>query len=243
VSVFWRPKGCLLWFDFGEPEVDVVYDLSGKENNGTIYGARRVSGALSGALSLDGVDDRVGVPDAPPLDITNSFTIEAFLRSTGLGDVANPWLRIVDKAWNVGYVLCLAGAAIDVPGRRAPVEGALAVALGDGVDDLILGGTTSIRADGRWHHGVGVFTGTEAEPYYQAQIWLDGVLENTLTYTVLPVANPYPLTIGCNMSTAPNAEWFEGDIALVRIYSRALPEEEIKAHHSYLVGPMARVPE
>jgi len=39
LSVFWRPRGCVLWFDFGALKGSTVYDLSGEGNHGTIYGA------------------------------------------------------------------------------------------------------------------------------------------------------------------------------------------------------------
>ena len=37
MSIFWRPRGCVLWYDFAELSGDTVYDLSGNGNHGTIY--------------------------------------------------------------------------------------------------------------------------------------------------------------------------------------------------------------
>jgi len=62
MSVFWRPRGCILWFDFGTLKGNTVYDLSGQGNHGTIYGAKWLRSYLTGALSFDGVDDYVTTP-------------------------------------------------------------------------------------------------------------------------------------------------------------------------------------
>lgn len=64
--VFWRPRGCVLWFDFAELKGDKVYDLSGNGNHGTIYGAKWKRGPLIGSLYFDGEDDYV---ETKPLSI------------------------------------------------------------------------------------------------------------------------------------------------------------------------------
>jgi len=69
-----------LWFNFATLEGLRVYDQSGKENHGTIYGARWLRGPIGGRLSFDGVDDKVDVPDDPSLDLTDEMTLEAFVK-------------------------------------------------------------------------------------------------------------------------------------------------------------------
>jgi len=56
-----------------------LYDKSGIENNGTIYGATSTLGKIKQALSFDGEDDYVEVPDNSTLDITDEITIEVWI--------------------------------------------------------------------------------------------------------------------------------------------------------------------
>ena len=62
-----------------------VYDQSGNNNNGTIYGATWVTGRFGNALSFDGIDDKVSIPDSPTLDGMTQLTIEAWVKPITLG--------------------------------------------------------------------------------------------------------------------------------------------------------------
>ena len=56
-------------------------------NTGTISGATWApAGRFGGALSFDGTNDIVNVPDASALDLTTAMTLEAWVRPTALGD-------------------------------------------------------------------------------------------------------------------------------------------------------------
>src|SRR5688572_20099110 len=56
-------------------------DLSGSGNHGTIAGATwTAAGRFGGALSFDGTDDLVTIPDANSLDLTTGFTLEAWVK-------------------------------------------------------------------------------------------------------------------------------------------------------------------
>ena len=58
---------------------DMAYDSSGNGNDGTILGPEWVKGQMSSALSFDGVDDRVVIPDADSLDLLEAWTITAWV--------------------------------------------------------------------------------------------------------------------------------------------------------------------
>ena len=61
-------------------------DASGRGGTGTINGATRTpSGRHGSALSFDGVNDLVTVPDSAALDLTNRATLEAWVYPTVLG--------------------------------------------------------------------------------------------------------------------------------------------------------------
>ena len=81
-QMYWKTlKGLVLWMDFNQCQ---AIDLSGHGNNGTIYGAQCVQGRSGKALSFDGVDDYVEVPDSASLTVTDAVTILAWINWAGL---------------------------------------------------------------------------------------------------------------------------------------------------------------
>ena len=58
---------------------NTVYDTSGNNNHGTIYGATWVDSPYGKALSFDGVDDYIEVNDSDSLDITDEITIMSYV--------------------------------------------------------------------------------------------------------------------------------------------------------------------
>ena len=87
--------GLVALWHLDEGSGTTAYDSTPNNNDGTIYGATYVDGRFSKALSFDGVDDYVSVPDSASLDIgTSDFTIEAWIK---LGTTANDYYGIYDK--------------------------------------------------------------------------------------------------------------------------------------------------
>jgi hypothetical protein len=77
--------------------------------------------------------------------------------------------------------------------------------------------------DSRWHHLVGVYTGT------QLQIYLDSVLQKTLGLTNTPAANNRDVEIGRWWGGGTPSRNFSGLIDEVSFYGRALTAGEIYA--------------
>jgi len=221
MSVFWRPRGCVLWFDFGEPIGGIAYDLSGVENSGVIYGASRVSGPLSGALSFDGVDDYVEVPHDPSIDFNTSFSTEVLMRTTA--DAGAPLGKQMGVPPYTGYYL---GMGRTVAGRVDFVH----IDVGGNVRYV----TSRTVNDGKWHCLHGIVRNLTIE------VWTDGELDAATGILSQDVRNPEALRVGC---VRQGVYHWSGSIALVRIYNRALAQREIRAHYYYLTRPMARVPE
>ncbi len=71
--------GLIAYWSFDEGSGGIAYDSAGS-NHGTIYGASWVDGISGHALSFDGVDDYIEVPDSDSLDIANEITIEAWIK-------------------------------------------------------------------------------------------------------------------------------------------------------------------
>jgi len=72
-------KGCVLGLDFEERSGNKVYDLSGNNNDGTIYGAQWANGKIGYGLKFDGVDDYIEIPHSSSLDLTDELTLMAWI--------------------------------------------------------------------------------------------------------------------------------------------------------------------
>ena len=75
------PLGLISYWKFDEGSGTTAYDSVGA-NNGTVYGANWTTGKVDGALSFDGVDDYVNVPDSSSLDIVNYVTAVSYTHLT-----------------------------------------------------------------------------------------------------------------------------------------------------------------
>jgi len=220
MSVFWRPRGCVLWFDFATLSGSTAYDLSRQKNNGTIYGATWKRGYLVGALSFDGVDDYVSVPDFAFID-PNRVTLEAWVRAREFKN----WSQVICKHKTGETRIWMGQIYVDEEGGYYH--------LGYNIDGAgwAFARTGYVRIN-EWHHIVGTVD------VRLMRIYLDGVF-------VMKKKHPY-VDFDWNAIAAPVRlgwpYWLNGDIALARIYNRVLTEREIKAHYHYLTKPMARVP-
>jgi len=213
MSVFWRPRGCVLWYDFAELSGDTVYDLSGNNNHGTIYGAQWRRGHLIGALEFDGVDDCVIVPESPSLDISgNQISLEAYIciKSTG------SYPCIISKYWSAYELLLHADTTrlrFDITLEGTEIKAHTA-------DELELD---------KWYHVAYVYTGDSHHIFVNGEdkelVWIEEGYGNIST-------NDYDVAVG----SRPNKTcFFNGIIAFARIYNRALSEREIRAHANYLL--------
>ena len=193
---------------YGFEDGVVATDASGNGNNGVISGAAWTpAGRLGGALSFDGIDDRVTVPDAASLDLTSGMTLEAWVQPTAAA--ANDWRTVILKeAGNdLAYALYASGPA-------GPPEGYVTG-----------GGTTGVTGSdslplGTWTHLALTYDGTAL------RLYRNGVAIGTQNRTGAIATSTNPLQIGGN---AVWGEYFRGLIDEVRVYNRALAPAEIAA--------------
>ena len=89
------PAGCTVarW-ELDEGAGAVASDSVG-DADGDVIGATWTVGQYGEALYFDGVDDYVTVPDSDELDLTNKFTVTAWVKWAGSHD----WPAIVCKGW------------------------------------------------------------------------------------------------------------------------------------------------
>ncbi|MBI4244529.1 MAG: LamG domain-containing protein [Planctomycetes bacterium] len=212
-------KDLVAHYTFDESSGSIVYDKSGNNNHGKIKGEPRWVRTETGAgLVFNGVDNYIDCGSAPSLDIKETGTVEIWykLKSPHGGLVSRstqgnwPGQRLV-LAFNTYY----------------PEEKKLMWYFSDGAlyqEDKIM--SVSFAPEtldiGIWTHLVLTFDGKVVEVYK------NGVLIRSTFQEIKPETGGVPLRIGyCEGMGTP---FFSGIIDEVRIYNRALSEEDVFSH-------------
>jgi concanavalin A-like lectin/glucanase superfamily protein/fibronectin type III domain protein len=191
-------------WSFNEATGTTVADKSGRGNTGTIAGATRTTaGKTGGALSFDGVNDYVSVPDSATLDLTKGMTIEAWVYPTSLSGARTVVFKENRAARHQSYSVYAQPAAEVATGSTYTTQ--------TGSQALTLNA---------WNHVAATYDGTTLRVFRNgAQIGsraLSGSLVNTGD----------PLKFGGN---AVWSEWFKGRIDEVRVFNVARTAAEITA--------------
>ena len=176
----------------------------------------RFAEAQNRVLSLDGSGDYVMVPHNASLNLTNTFTVEAWIAfQPGVPDAK----RLVSKGWEneypEGYEFGLSLGAQTGSLFFGPM-------VGSGGQDLFFG--NGLITNNVWTHVAAMFDGTTL------RLLTNGVVDSSATTTrsSLP-ATTWPLAIGC-ISTIPTWGNYKGFIDEVRIWNRARSISEIQAN-------------
>jgi hypothetical protein len=193
---------------FDEASGTTATDSSGRANTGTLNGAtRNASGRFGSALSFDGVNDWVTVPDADSLDLTTGMTIEAWIRPSAIGSL---WRTVMLKEQPSSLIYALyAGDGLGRPATDVFTT-----------SDRGFSGTTATALNA-WTHLAATYDGTTQ------RLYVNGVQAATLATSGSIRVSTGALRIGGNGTW--NDEWFAGLIDEVRVYNRALTATEIQA--------------
>jgi hypothetical protein len=202
--------GLVGYWKLDEGAGTIAYDSSGYDNDGTIYGAIWVNGKHGKALSFDGEDDYVEVPDSPTLDIENEITIAAWIKINSLpGSYA---AHLVGKAyesddWDGNYWIAL--------GPNGEWSFSFAPAGQSAIDHW----STGTLETNKWYHIAATFN--DANDI--VKLYVNDTLDSQFVETNSMVTDDFPLLM------AKGGLWyFNGILDEVRIYNRALSEEEIR---------------
>ena len=204
-------KGLVGCWRFDEETGSTAKDSSPYGNDGTIYGATRVRGIIGKALSFDGVDDYVEVPDSASLDITDEITIGAWVKINSMPPTATTVIR---KGYQEG------GSPGSVP-YMFYIDNYFNFYGSNGSQWIF--NVKFTPPVGEWFHVVGTFDGSTAI------IYKNGVEQNRKTgITEKMFTNDLNLYIGTMWT-----DYFNGIIDEVRIYNRALSPREIKIIYAF----------
>ncbi len=176
-------------------------------NTGTVSGATWTIGRFGNALSFDGMNDWVTVPDAASLDLTSGMTLEAWVLPTALGAA---WRTAIIKEGSGELRLRAVREHGDEPSERARRHGR------HRPRPPRPGGASARRVGA----SRGTYDGTNL------RLYVDGNLVGTQAATGSISVSTGVLRIGGN-NVWPG-EFFQGRIDEVRVYNRALTQGQIQ---------------
>ena len=157
------------------------------------------------ALYFDGIDDNIVVPDSNTLNLSNSFTLSAWVNPSS---TFTDWISIVAK----NYRYYLYASVLGFCGTGNPVGG-----FNEGQDTVACG--PSPLPINTWTHLTVTYDGSALTLYQNG----NAVAVYTVSATLSPTTGS--LQIGASQY----GEYFQGLIDEVRIYNRALSGTEIQA--------------
>jgi hypothetical protein len=198
-------SGLVAAYGFEEASGTSVTDSSTRGNTGTLANATRTTaGRFGSALSFNGANAWVTVPDASSLDATTALTMEAWVNPSAVSS----WRTVVMKESAAGLAYGLyANSSSNRPSAH----------INTGSEDDTRG--TAQLAANAWTHLAATYDGTTL------RIYVNGAQASTLAVGGPIVTTSGVLRIGGNNIWG---EWFAGSIDEVRIYSRVLTATEIQ---------------
>lgn len=209
-----------------DPLTTEWYDTSGNGHHGTLSGFSGTPWGGTGVvdtepldpyrLVFDGTDDYVQLPELGAARAGGVFSHEAWFLS-----VSTTSNRTLTCEANTGaYTLPYVAMRLDPLGYLQGATRASGTA-----SDTTLTGTVNL-SDGVWHHAVATSDGTDA------RLYVDGAL----------VAGPAPISVGSyeqiNSAAlgarrrAAVGSFFNGEIAIARVYPFALTPEQVAANYA-----------
>ena len=211
-------SGLIGAWSFNEGTGSTVSDTSGLGNIGSIFQATwYTTGKYGKALSFDGTNDYVSVPDSNSLDLTNKMTIEAWVRPTA----SSGWRTVMMKenGSEMAYGM-YARESTNRPSawlRINPTSGSSYSA-----------GATPALTLNTWTHMASTYDGTTL------RLFINGVQRATRATTGNMYSSGDPLKFGGN---AIWGEYFAGQLDEIRVYNRALSASEIQTDMNTAITP------
>jgi len=215
------------YWSFNEGSGTIAADSSGNGNTGTLVNNPAwVDGKFGKALHFDGVNDYVAFPTLHDFPSKTALTVSAWINSP-----LNSYGTIVYHG--CGEFQLTNGVHYENPYNN-PMNLSFWVHLSDGINAWYRVDSPILTAN-TWHHIVGVWSKGD-----YLRIYVDGSLANEVTIPNLYLFNasdwvPSIGTYDQDRGHHPT-EFFNGTIDEVRIYNRALSQQEITDLFSIFVN-------
>jgi len=221
-------SGLVGYWKFDEGSGATAADSSGTGNTGTLYnGPTWVDGMHGKALSFDGATNFVQVEDSASLDMTTQISIEAWVYPRALVDSSGYDSHIISKCdlsdgthrYNIGthrsgkwfYNACT------------------------GVEGTGLRLSNAVASLNKWTYLAMTYDGSAISLY------IDGLLDSSYAQSGPILTTTAPLGIGSKQTGAyggpVKAAFFNGIIDEVRIYNKALSQQEIQTDMGSISPP------
>ena len=214
------------YWKFDEGSGTIAADSSGNGNTGTlINNPTWVDGKSGKALSFNGVNNYVKIPDSNSLDMTSQITVEAWVYPRAYVDNVGNACHIVSRSDFSGGPVYVLG----LPGEGTKFN----------YDISFVGTYHRSNADvklNNWAHIAVTYDG------FYVKFYINGEFDSSYAYTgSIPITNNW-LAIGCKPTGshggAGTYAYFNGIIDEVRIYNRALSQQEIQLDMENISPPI-----
>ncbi|TKJ33840.1 MAG: hypothetical protein CEE38_19655 [Planctomycetes bacterium B3_Pla] len=199
------------WWTLDEGMGNTALDWSGHGNHGTMQGDLQwVNGYDGGALEFDGSgDDIVEAAGFEGVTGTQSRTVTAWIRTSALGEIASWGQNVAGQKW----IFRVQNSNGQAGAIRIEVNGGYQV------------GSTDMR-DGIWHHVAAVLVDDGSPDVMEITLYVDSQQE------VISAQLDEPIDTAAGVVRIGQAPWgsrpFNGQIDDVRIYDKALTQEEVQ---------------
>jgi Concanavalin A-like lectin/glucanases superfamily/PKD domain len=206
------PSGLVSWWP-GDTNADDIED----GNNGTLQnGVMFAAGMVGQALSFDGIDDYVNVPDSTSLDITTQLTIDAWVMpsESKLHRVITKWGLSGFRSYNLD---------IGADGR------VFFYTSSNGADFFFRNTAAGEVPVGQWTHVAAVYKAGAFQLIYVNGIPKDIASGGTAGLPSSLYNSTSPFRLARNFNDDPTAFFFHGALDEVGVYNRALSASEIQA--------------
>src|SRR5262249_23030688 len=198
-------SGLVAYWKFDEGSGTTVADASGNGNKGTLVNEPLwTAGRVGNALYFDGINDNITVPDSNSLDLSNSFTLSAWVNPAS---TFTDFRSILVKNYSYYLYASVAGYC----GDGSPLGG-------------FSGATTPTVCQpsplpiNTWTHLAVTYNGSTLTFYRDGVAVATSSASGTLS----------PTTGTLQIGGSQFGEYFKGLIDEVRIYNKALNEKEIQ---------------
>ncbi len=202
--------GVVGYWKLDETSGTTANDSSVNVLNGTLtnssFDTSSTAGSVGTALSVDGVDDYITIPNSSVVQLTKALSMSAWIKgsgSWGTGSYANVIVRKGDSNPN-NY-------------QFAIENGFVAMGL-DGNDGSNAHGNTLLQA-GVWYHVAATWDGS------YIRIYVNGVLDNTPTARAAPVGTDTRALYLCGRISTTDV--FCGVVDDIRLFNYALDVDEL----------------